>query len=164
MALQWVCDIPDADSNLLLTLILICYYNRHSRLPTNPPSRQYLLNVLDISHQYEVMTGINWVIYHLERLNDVDSPPDTPGFHAPLSPAHQLYIARRYQVQSWVKPAVFEIMEWFSLDAKQICLITDNDCNLMGYYAFGIIAKGIESINVERLMIAFCRGRHWPSI
>jgi len=129
--------------------------NSHSRLPTDPPSRQYLLGVLDISHRYEVVTGVGWAIYHLERLNDMDSPPDTPGSHAALSPAHRLHIARRYQVESWVKPAVFEIVDRFSPDAKQIRFITDDDCNLMGYYAFGLITKGIESINAERLMISF---------
>ena len=97
--------------------------------------QQQLLDILHISHMWEIVPGINFAAHELL------------GFD--LQPAHCLYLARRYNLVDWIPAAVWVLL---SIPLEQY---HDGVEILLDVELYMLIAKAKESISLEQRCYTF---------
>lgn len=124
--------------------------------PLTADHQQQLLDVLHVSHMWDILPGVNFASNQLRQQFD-------------LSPCHLLNLAGRYGLTEWVNGAVttllttqlrvssiYVIDDLFSKLLKQT--LTSTDKRLLGFELYSIIACAKESISHERQRL----GNHPP--
>ena len=115
---------------MVLIQFLFLFLQISSWAPLQLEHRQQLLDILHISHMWEIMPGINFAAGELLRFD--------------LKPAHRLYLARRYDLVNWIPDSV-RILLSIPLERYHIGVETPLDIEL-----YMLIAKAKESIALER--------------
>jgi len=98
-----------------------------------------------VSNRYIIPVGKEWSISRLEEL------------HPPLDPAICLNLAARYHIQSWILPAVCQLLDRFENGGRRIRAITDMEIGVMGIVAYSAIGRADKAIRAERYKV--CRAQ-----
>ena len=122
----------------LITLYL--YFDGSSWEQHDAGHSQQLLDILHVSHMWEIQPGIDFAAEQLLL----------PQFK--LHPAQRLYIARRYGLLNWISSPIRELL------ASSFEKYAQDSENQLGFNLYVIIATAKESIATERKRL----GNHSP--
>lgn len=91
--------------------------------------------ILKVTKIWMIQEGIKFAVHNLHKKN--------------LSPAHWLQLAQQFSIQSWIQPAVVELLD------TPILQMEDRDIAQIGLQAFAILAKAKESLEHQRRLYAW---------
>jgi hypothetical protein len=111
-----------------------------SWLPHRVGHRQQLLDILHVSHMWEIQPGIDFASHELLAFN--------------LHPAHSLSLARQYQLLDWIAYPVQNLL----VSPLEQYTHNNNPTEKLDYDIYMIIATAKESIATERKRL----GNHPP--
>ncbi|KAF9455709.1 hypothetical protein BDZ94DRAFT_1315916 [Collybia nuda] len=94
-----------------------------------PPNEATLVDILKVSHRWMVEQGVAYAIHHLEQL----------GLPAP----HRLELARRFQIVTWIRPAVQSLLD---IHQPLSSFSSETDVEYMGPKVYTIITRARELI------------------
>lgn len=97
-----------------------------------PLSEDLLVDILAVSHMWNIKSGMIFAKTRLEELQ--------PPFH----PIRQLQLAFKYNIQEWIAPAVEAIV-----GGSLATLITNEDAEVIPYLVLLILAKAREALLLE---------------
>ncbi|KAF9439521.1 hypothetical protein P691DRAFT_624531, partial [Macrolepiota fuliginosa MF-IS2] len=98
-------------------------------------SEEKLIAILKVTKIWMIQDGLKFTLHHLEKKH--------------LSSTHWLQLAQQFSIQSWIQPAVVELLE------TPILQLEDINIAQIGLHAFTILAKAKESLEHQCRLYAW---------